>query len=464
MKRALSVILIAVMLTALPAAAPLSAYASDGPAETDAYSYTVNKDGTATIMHYFGDEADVTIPSALDGHKVVKIASSAFYGRESLTSVVIPDTVTDIAGGYYYKDPETEEIDYMPGAFAFCPALTDVYIGRSVSKIGDSAFRNCPSLTGLTVAQSNRVFDSRNNCSAVIDTKTKTLVIGCKATVIPDTVTAIGDNAFRYCTALRRILIPGSVSEIGAYAFDGCTALKSVVVPATVRSIGRYAFGYQISEGDAGVHYYTVNGFTLYGYKGSAAESYARNSYEQIRYANIVMPYISRLDNTDSGVRISWSRIDRVCKYRVFVRDGNRWRALGDTAGTSFVHKAAQSGVNYTYTVRCITANGKRYLSNYYAKGWSTTYIGTPKAPVLKNTANGIQISWHRVAGAANYRIFRKTGGGNWVRIADTNRSYLDTTAQNGVTYTYTVRCLSADGKSFTGSYNKQGSVIRCSR
>ena len=83
----------------------------------------------------------------------------------------------------------------------------------------------------------------------------------------------------------------------------------------------------------------------------------------------------------------------------------------------------------------------------------------------LKNTKAGVSISWKKSAGAVKYRIFRKTGSGKWAKLADTAKtSIVDKTAKNGKTYSYTIRCISKDGKKYTSGYNAKGSTIKCKR
>lgn len=87
----------------------------------------------------------------------------------------------------------------------------------------------------------NPIYDSRNNCNAIIETATNTLIAGCKSTIIPNGVTCIGDAAFWECANLTSITIPTGVISIGSGAFYGC-GLTSIIIPDGVTSIGELAF------------------------------------------------------------------------------------------------------------------------------------------------------------------------------------------------------------------------------
>ncbi|MBR4553464.1 MAG: leucine-rich repeat domain-containing protein, partial [Bacteroidaceae bacterium] len=127
-------------------------------------------------------------------------------------------------------------------AFEYCSGLTSITIPNSVTSIGSGAFAYCSGLTSIKVDAGNTKYDSRNDCNAIIETATNTLVAGCKNTTIPNSVTSIGDVAFSGCTGLTSITIPNSVNTIGDSAFWECSGLTSITIPNSVTSIGNSAF------------------------------------------------------------------------------------------------------------------------------------------------------------------------------------------------------------------------------
>ena len=166
------------------------------------------------------------LTSVIIPNSVTSIGIAAFYGCTGLTSIIIPNSMTSIG-----KD-----------AFHDCSGLTSINIPKSVTSIGSYAFNCCSGLISIVVESGNKRYDSRENCNAIIETATKTLVVGCMNTNIPNSVTSIGLCAFYGQSGLKSINIPNSVTSIGGSAFGYCSDLKSITIPMSVTSIGDIAF------------------------------------------------------------------------------------------------------------------------------------------------------------------------------------------------------------------------------
>ena len=159
------------------------------------------------------------------------IDSAAFEGCCSLQSIMIPDGVEYIRGG----------------AFTNCVSIKSVTIPASVQRMGgglsSNCFGGCTSLVSIVVEEGNKIYDSRNNCSAIIETATNKLIDGCTATIIPESVVEIGESAFAYNSSLESLpSIPASVKKIAEGAFKGCTSLKEAFIPGSVQEIGNFVF------------------------------------------------------------------------------------------------------------------------------------------------------------------------------------------------------------------------------
>lgn len=171
---------------------------------------------------------------------VTDIMDYAFEGCRYLSFIEIPDSVLTIGLAAFYGCSNLKKITIIPSglteicghAFEKCKKLSTINIPDSVHFIDNTAFKNC-SLEEITVSQLNKVYDSRLNCNAIIETETNNLIVGCKTTFIPDSVTMIGEYAFSDCSELTSISIPRSVGKIGKRAFGGC-GIKSIVIPPNV--------------------------------------------------------------------------------------------------------------------------------------------------------------------------------------------------------------------------------------
>lgn len=162
------------------------------------------------------------------GNSVATIGMAAFSGCSSLSDINLPNSVTTIG----------------ERAFNGCSALPSIAIPNSVTSIGNYFLYDCSGLTSLTVEEGNPVYDSRDDCNAIIETSTNTLIAGCQNTIIPNTVTNIGKFSFYQCTGLTSINIPNSVTTISRGAFWYCSNLTDITIPNSVTTIEGSAFMY----------------------------------------------------------------------------------------------------------------------------------------------------------------------------------------------------------------------------
>ena len=190
--------------------------------EVDGIFYKINGNETTVTYANYGSgsdySGDVVIPETItyDGviYSVTAIGNAAFMWSYDLTSVNIPISVTSIGRHAFYG----------------CDRLTRLDIPSSVTSIGYNAFHGCNGLTSITVDPDNPNYDSRDNCNAIIETTSNTLIVGCNNTIMPNIITAIGSGAFYGCSGLTSLNIPSSVISIGYDAFWGCYGLSSITV------------------------------------------------------------------------------------------------------------------------------------------------------------------------------------------------------------------------------------------
>ena len=325
-KKLTSVILAVVMTLGILTIAPLTVSA----ATYGDFEYTLEDDYTCTITKYNGSAANVTIPSTIYGNKVSAIGRYAFEENPNIKKVSMPNSVKIIDRGAFWYCGNLESVTMPTGlkeigrcafyetnlksvvlptglkyisneAFKFCYNLKTVTLPNTVESLGDACFGSCTSMQSISIP--NSVKDMRwstfDRCTSL-----KTVTIGSGVDIMN------AYSVFGGCTSLESITVnsankdfssangilynkykseillypinkkdtaytvPSSIDTLYEMSANGNTYLKTVTIPSNIKDIGDYAFGY-IGEK---YNYQKVSGFTIKGYKGTAAERYARNN------------------------------------------------------------------------------------------------------------------------------------------------------------------------------------------
>lgn len=230
----------------------------------------------------------ITLPESLKS-----IGDRAFEGCKKISNIEIPGSVETIGHNAFNNCTGLSNFTLSEGlksigdyAFFGCTGITNITIPNSVTSIGKGVFADCLAMNSIVVAESNPVYDSRDNCNAIIETATDKLLLGCNTSIVPNTVKSIeesafsnmrdlanvtlpeglviiGNNAFYNCNKLASITIPQSVTQIGDNAFAGCYNLLDVTVLATTPpTLGENAF---VDERKAVLNYPENSNYTLWG-------------------------------------------------------------------------------------------------------------------------------------------------------------------------------------------------------
>ena len=512
MKKLLCAVLSGIMaFSTFAVAVPITASAAESQESVSAtygdFEYTLEDDYTCTITKYNGSAANVTIPSTIYGNKVCKIGNGAFSENLNIKSVYIPNTVTYIGWyafencSYLSKVTFSSKLKYIgycsfsntavqsvtipngvtdldEAAFAFCKKLASVNIPNTVKTIGRQCFRECASLVNITIPNS---VTKIGYCGFQDCIKLKSVSIGSGLNDF-DTQNIFG-FIFTGCTSLENITVnssnnnyssangimydknkteilvypqakkdttysvPSSVKSLGEMTANGNAYLKTVTIPSNIKDIGDYAFGY-IGEK---YNYQKVSGFTIKGYKGTAAERYARNNdfnFVQLQ----VVPTSVALNKTT--LTLDTGKTSNL-KATVYPSNAANKKCTWSSSNTSVATVDGNGKVTAkkagTATITVKTSNGKTATCKV------TVNLPTPQITGLANTTGGIKISWNKVDGAYGYRLYYKPASGGWKRFKDTTAtSFTDSGVVPNKTETYTIRCIDKNGNTISG-FNSTG-------
>ena len=281
-KQAISLLLSLLMALSVFQMASVTAFAET---EGDFEYYRAWNADEVYVTKYTGASTEVTVPAELGGYPVVEVHSNAFQGNETITKVVLPESVREI--GRY--------------AFYGCWALAEIDLPKDLSVIGDSAFLGTAYYDSESNWENNILYldsyilDTRGDLAGAQTVKNGTTLIADGAfsntaitgISLPESLVTIGEDAFENCTDLISVTFSRGLRTISPYAFSGCTALQQAVLPESLRSVGYYAFdgctALQTVTVPAGATSLEDNIFyncpalrEMKGYTASKAEKYAR--------------------------------------------------------------------------------------------------------------------------------------------------------------------------------------------
>ena len=506
-KKLTSVILAAVMMLGILTIAPLTVSA----ATYGDFEYTLENDYTCTITKYNGHAANVTIPSTIYGNKVTRIRYSSFEENNNLMSVTIPNTVKEIGDSAFadcyslstvtfsnslksigdgaFKKTNLKKITIPNsvteiGVYAFsgCENLSSLTLSNKLDRIDEYCFENCTSLTSVTLPNSvteigGYVFD---RCSSL---KTASIGSGLKYCYTQ------GDSRFIFsdCIALESITVsssnnnyssangimydkkkteilvypqgkkdtsytvPSTINNLYRMSTNNNPYLKTITIPSSVTDISDNAVGYLRDGWYFNWNYNKVSGFTIKGYKGTAAERYARNNdfnFVQLQ----VVPTSVALNKTTLTLDTGKTSTLKATVYPSNAANKKcTWRSSNTSVATVDKNGKVTAKASGTATITVKTSNGKT------ANCKVTVNLPAPQITGLANTTGGIKISWNKVDGAYGYRLYYKPASGGWKRFKDTTAtSFTDSGVVPNKTETYTIRCIDKNGKTVSG-FNSKG-------
>ncbi len=456
MKKLLCAVLSGIMaFSTFAVAVPITASATESQESVSAtygdFEYTLENDYTCTITGYNGTASNVTIPSTIYGNKVCKIGDWAFSKNLNLKNITLPNSITCIDWAAFHHCTKLEHINipnsitYIGNAaFEHCAKLEHITIPNSVTYIGDCAFYGCTSLDNIVIPGGAEL-------SAQTTGSTFAECTNLKSVVIENGVTTIVQAIFENCVNLENVTIPNTVTEIYPLAFIGCTKLKSITIPKSVKTIVKSAGKTMGYYRDNDNNYIKIADFTIKGYKGTAAETYAKENGFKFIALDVSDPTSVSLNKTSLTLDVgkSYTLTKTVLPSNAVA--SYTWSSSNTSVATVDKNGKVTANASGTATITVKTSNGKTATCKL------TVNLPTPQITSLANTTGGIKISWNKVNGAYGYRLYYKPASGGWKRFKDTTAtSFTDSGVSPNRTETYTIRCIDKNGNTVSG-FNSNG-------
>ena len=433
---------------------------------------TVTIPGTVKSIGYWAFRNCGNLVSVSLGEGIESIDRGAFAECKKLTSITIPGSVTVLGSE-----------NNTTGVFENCTALTTVTLvkGSDPAFIGDNTFKNCVSLSKITIpgnylrihyqafrgctGLTSMVYQNSgaSYCNQGIDPYAFAECSKLASVTVPGTVEYIYEFAFQKDTALKKLTLNNGIKNIRYGAFAGCTSLETVTVPGTVNTIGSTA-GYTGAfqdctalykvnilaneNGDTGfilgqntfkncsslTYVYIPESFTkfyisaftgtnakltIWGVEGSKADDFATANNIPFNQVNVATPRISKLANVSAGIQITWKAAEQAKSYVVYrrVKGENIYKSVGKTSKLTYTDTKVTSGTTYEYTLVGINGSNR---SDYLKNNGSLKYLSMPKNIKVSNKAGYTALGWSSVKGAESYVVYRKTDGGKWTRVGIT--------------------------------------------
>ena len=383
------------------------------------YDYRLDDDNSTLVLDYYkGTETELYVP-----------ASEEIGGREYRVTMQASGNGNRDSDGPWRMNRSITSITFEEGVlfpssagfmFDGCTALLSADLTKAdTSQVTGTnyMFRNCDSLTEIDLR-------------------------GIDYSHVTDSI-----HMFDGCDKLENINMSGLDASSLMYASDmfaNCPRLRLLAAPTGLRENSNVALPK-----------------TLFGEDGNAYTVLPENLSESMTLTDTApvwytAPVLNSISNRSAGVAFSWKPAEGVSRYRVFRKEGaGEYRKLKDTAAVSILDTAVTSGVSYTYTVSCLSEDGKT-AGNKNEAGRKISFLATPAVNAPTSAAAGVRVSWPTVPGASKYVILRHTGTGTptwkWLKTVTagtgSSQSYTDTSKdiRSGSWYAYTIRAINAEG------------------